>query len=114
MTDECTESYRECTEARQERAKAALETREPWETVEELATRANVSKSMIDRLSQTAPPDAVCNREIEPAPYDVWSQEWDDKPKILAVRKALGACSGQERLYVWKHVLPFFKTSDLK
>ena len=41
------------------------------------------------------------------------SDEWATRPAIQAFEKALAKCSGEERAYIWKHILPLYKPSTV-
>ena len=64
MTNSCTETYRKCTAARTARVEQVIAARQPGETEKQLAERAGVSRSTVQRLIrlQKASREADCNK----------------------------------------------------
>lgn len=62
MSDECKETYKECIASHKARYQAVLDTREPWETIEDLAKRAGCGHATIERLLQSPSPEENCNK----------------------------------------------------
>jgi hypothetical protein len=118
MGDTCTETYKECTAARQARVERVIAERQPWDTQEDLAQKAEVSVMTIRRLLQNCSPEQFCNSEDDEAPYEP-KIPWEEQPEIVAFRKAFHKLETFQRAYVWKHVLsnydpgPFFRRKVL-
>ena len=95
-TDECKESYEECTAARHQRAVRVVKDAQPGDKVKELAERAGVSTPTIKRiraeLLQTGSPEPNCNKEPKEKPsYIGWSED------LIVNRWLLGYCDLKKR-----------------
>jgi hypothetical protein len=76
MADDCKETYKQCTAARQARVEEVLASAEPWATQKELAEKAGVDVRTIKRAVQlqkmTPAPD--CNKDDNYPPEDPTEQ----------------------------------------
>lgn len=87
MSDECRETYKECTAARRARVEAVIAAAEPWETQAELAEKAGVNLRTVKRALHDGTPVPFCNSEPEAEiPYETQQVVWFLKKQQTSVR----------------------------